>query len=91
MHPDDIQAMKDYANTNLSDYKEALDKVNAQIIDLLVEARGGTGNYNRIVKNATSDELYKFAKAMEDMADCLKLVERDQRDFKKAGLPIETL
>ena len=59
-----------------SEYAEALAEVNRQVIDLLVESRGPSGNWNRVVNNATPEELYKFAKAVEEMADMLRYVQK---------------
>lgn len=88
MTHEQIQDMKAYAATNMAEYTDALAEVNKQVVDLLVEARGGTGNLNRIVNNATYDELYKFSKAVEEMADALKRVERDRWEAKKAGITL---
>jgi hypothetical protein len=88
MSPEQIQDLKEYAANNQAEYSDALAEVNKQVIDLLVEARGGSGNFNRVVNNATSDELYKFAKAVEEMADTLKRVERDKWEAKKAGITL---
>jgi HAMP domain-containing protein len=88
MSPEEIQEIKEYAATNLSYYTDALAEVNKQVPDLLAESRGNTGNLNRIVSNATSDELYKFAKALEEMADSLKRVERDRWEAKRNGITL---
>lgn len=88
MSPEQIQDLKEYAANNLSEYNDALAVVNKQVPDLLAESRGNSGNFNRVVSNATYDELYKFSKAIEEMADALKRVERDRWEAKKAGVTL---
>ena len=88
MSPEQIQDLKEYAASNLSEYNDALAVVNKQVPDLLVEGYAKSGNLNQVVATATYDELYKFSKAVEEMADALKRVERDRWEAKKAGITL---
>jgi uncharacterized protein YukE len=88
MSPEEIQDLKAYAASNLSEYKDALADVNKQIPDVLVEGYGKSGNLAQVAANLSYDELYKFAKAVEEMADALKRVERDRWEAKKAGITL---
>ena len=88
MSPEQIQDLKAYAASNLSEYKDALADVNKQIPDVLVEGYGKSGNLARVAANLSYDEIYRIAKDFEHLADALKRVERDRWEAKKAGITL---
>ena len=88
MSPEQIQDLKAYAASNLSEYKDALADVNKQIPDILVEGYAKSGNLNQVAANLSYDELYQFAKDFEYLADALKRVERDRWEAKKHGITL---
>ena len=88
MSPEQIQDLKAYAASNLSEYKDALADVNKQIPDVLVEGYGKSGNLNQVAANLSYDEIYRIAKDFEYLADALKRVERDRWEAQKAGITL---
>jgi hypothetical protein len=74
-----MQNENDEVSHARSEYADALAEVNKQVIDLLVESRGPSGNFNRVVNNATPAELEKFAKAIQEMADMLRYVKKAEQ------------
>lgn len=69
-----MQNENDELSYALSEYDNAMAEVNKQVVDLLVEPRNKAGELARFVNNATPNELYSFAKAVEEMADALRYV-----------------
>lgn len=88
MSPEQIQDLREYAASNMEEYKDALAKVNKQTPDVLVEGYAKSGNLNQFASNLTYDEVYRFAKDLEYLADALKRVERDRWEAKKAGITL---
>lgn len=95
MHIDqeDIDAMKSQHAEDRQDFIEAKKKVDSEIPDFVTKpfSHRWVGDTMELVsfnEDSTSDELFKFAKFVERMAEAKQAMERTAADLKKAGISI---
>lgn len=74
MHPADIEALKTRHEYLVSEWNEALTKAICHKANC------------HILSSATSDALWGYAKALEQLAEYRQAVEKQEREMKKAGL-----
>ena len=85
---EEIQAWKDDRAERLAEVSEAKKKVDFEIPDFLVSPYGRDGGRARFNDKMSSDELFKLAKFIEEMADCKKGLEYTEFQMKKAGISL---
>ena len=88
LDPEEIQAWKNDHADRLQEIAEAKAKVDYEIPDFLVCGYGKDGGLARFNNKLTSDELFKLAKLIGNLADAYKDKERTEFQMRKNGITI---
>ena len=85
LDPEDIQSYKDQLVVDKQDYAEAL--VAVYIEDYLANAYAKDGEYARLAKGLSSDDLYKLSKMIEKAGDAKLALERTENRMRRNQIP----
>jgi len=84
LEPEDIQSYKDQQASEKQDYAEAVTAV--YIEDYLANSYAPDGEYARLSRNLTSDDLYKLSKMIEKAGDAKLALERTETRMRRNGI-----
>lgn len=88
LDPEEIEAYKKQHAEYKQDLADIIKKSDHEIPDFLVSPYGRDGGLARFNDKMSSDELFKLAKLIEQMADAKLYLERHEHEMKKEGLSI---
>jgi hypothetical protein len=84
-----INAYKAQYAEDLGDFIDAKKKADSEIVDFLVTPYDGrTHEINRFNEKYDSDELFKLAKVIEQMAEAKQALERTKHHAKMNGVAL---
>jgi hypothetical protein len=83
---EDLEAVKAGYVEHKEYFLEAIRAADKLIPDILVSPRSQSGTNNQLDFFATSDELFRLAKAVEAVAETRQQFEKWEKQMKKAGL-----
>ena len=85
---EEIEAYKKQHAEYKQDLADAIKKADHEIPDFLVSPYGKDGGIARFNDKMHSDELFKLAKCIEQMADAKMYLERIEAEAKRDGLSL---
>ena len=83
---EDLDAVKGGYLEHKEYFLDALKVTDGLLPDMLVAPRSASGLLNKLDFHCTSHELFKLAKALENLADAKKDLEKREKQMKEAGL-----
>ena len=83
---EDLDAVKAGYAEHKQYFIDAINSADKLVPDILINPRSSTGTRNQLDFFATSDELFKLAKAIESVAETRKCYEKWEKRMKDAGL-----
>jgi hypothetical protein len=83
---EDLDAIKDGYLEHKGYFNDALDVADKLVPDMLIAPRTPKGLPQKLDCTMHSDEYYALAKAILEVADSRKWLEREEAEMKKAGL-----
>lgn len=85
---EDVQAFKNELAYHKSEFADAKLKADREIPDYLVSPYGRDNGLARFNDKMSSDELFKLAKLIKEMAESKMFLEKHEFKMKKAGLAV---
>lgn len=83
---EDLEAVKAGYEEHKQYFLDAINAADKLVPDILVNPRSAVGTRNQLDFFATSDELFRLAKAVELVAETRQQFEKWEKQMKKAGL-----
>jgi hypothetical protein len=83
---EDLDAVKGVYLERKGEFNDALDVTDKLVPDMLVAPRTPAGLLQKLDSTMTSHEYFQLAKAVLEVAETRKSLEREERRMKEAGL-----